>query len=184
MKLHLVKDIMVPLSGYAKVNMDATLGEAVKALHQAQEKFDKTKYRHRAILISDANNKIVGKLSQLDVIRALEPKYLKFDNPQTITRFGYTQDYLDYTLKEHQLWDSPLEEICRKAATLIVKDFMYTITEGEYVSENASINEAMHQIVMGHHQSLLVTRGEDIVGVLRLTDVFREISTRIRACKE
>jgi hypothetical protein len=37
-------------------------------------------------------------------------------------------------------------------------------------------------LVMGRHQSLLVTRGKDIVGILRLTDVFREIANRISAC--
>jgi hypothetical protein len=37
---------------------------------------------------------------------------------------------------------------------------------------------------MGRHQSLLVTKGEEIVGVLRLTDVFREISERISSCFE
>jgi hypothetical protein len=29
-----------------------------------------------------------------------------------------------------------------------------------------------------------VTRGEDIVGVLRLTDVFKLVCDRIKACKE
>jgi len=177
-----VKDLMVPLSGYATVSEDATLGEAVKALKIAQKNFDQTRDRHRAILINDKNNKIVGKLSQLDVIRALEPKYLKIDDPQSLSRFGFSQDYLKYTLKEHQLWENALNDICKKAAKLIVKTFMYTPTAGEYVKEDTSIQEAIHQLVMGRHQSLLVTRGEDIVGVLRLTDVFREISDRIRSC--
>jgi CBS domain-containing protein len=174
-----VKDMMVPLSGYATVSEDATLSEAVLALKEAQKHFDQTRDRHRAILITDKNNRIVGKLSQLDVIRALEPKYLKIDSPQNLTRFGFSQDYLKYTLKEHHLWEKDFDEICTKAAKLIVKNFMYTPTEGEYVKEDTSLNEAIHQLIMGRHQSLLVTRGEDIVGVLRLTDVFREISNRI-----
>jgi CBS domain-containing protein len=177
-----VKDLMVPLSGYATVSEDATLGEAVKALKKAQKNFDQTRDRHRAILIIDKNNRIVGKLSQLDVIRALEPKYLKIDDPQSLTRFGFSQDYLKYTLKEHHLWENALDDICKKAAKLMVKTFMYTPSEGEFVKENTSINEAIHQLIMGRHQSLLVTRGKDIVGVLRLTDVFREISDKISSC--
>jgi len=93
-----VKDLMVPLSGYATVNEDASLGEAVKALKKVQKTFDQTRDRHRAILITDKKNRIVGKLSQLDVIRALEPKYLKIDDHQSLTRFGFSQDYLKYTL--------------------------------------------------------------------------------------
>jgi len=180
----MVKDLMVPLSGYATASEDSTLVEAVKALKQAQKNFDQTRDKHRAILITDKNNKVVGKLSQLDVIRALEPKYLKIDNPRTLTRFGFSQDYLQYTLKEHNLWENALDDICKKAAKQIVKNFMYTPTEGEFVKENTSLNEAIHQLIMGRHQSLLVTKGEEIVGVLRLTDVFREISERISSCFE
>ena len=179
-----VKDLMVPLSGYATVSEDANLREAVKALKKAQEKIDPERDRHRAILITDKNNKIVGKLSQLDVIRALEPKYLKIDDPQSLSRFGFSQDYLKYTLKEHHLWEKALDDICEKASKLIVKNFMYTPTEGEFVDENASLNEAIHQLIMGRHQSLLVTKGKDIVGVLRLTDVFRELSNKINSCDD
>ena len=59
---------------------------------------------------------------------------------------------------------------------------MYAPTEGEYVDENASLGEAIHQLVMGRHQSLLVTKDKEITGILRLTDVFKEISTRISTC--
>jgi CBS domain-containing protein len=59
---------------------------------------------------------------------------------------------------------------------------MYTLTEGEYVREDATLDEAIHQLVIGHHQSLLVTRGEEIVGILRLSDVFREICNMIKEC--
>ena len=177
-----VKELMVPLSGYATVSQDATLAEAVEALQHAQKEFDQTRDRHRAILISDENNKIVGKLSQLDVIRSLEPKYLKFDNRKELSRFGLTKDYMDTILKEHNLWAESLDSICEKAAKIVVKTIMYTPTEGEYVSENATLEEAIHQLVMGRHQSLLVTSSKDIVGILRLTDVFREIANRIRAC--
>ncbi len=52
---------------------------------------------------------------------------------------------------------------------------MYSPTEGEYLSENATLDEAIHMLVMGYHQSLLVTRGRRIVGILRLTDVFATV---------
>jgi len=37
--------------------------------------------------------------------------------------------------------------------------------------------------VMGHHQSLLVTREGEIVGVLILTDVFKEVFQTMEARK-
>jgi len=61
---------------------------------------------------------------------------------------------------------------------------MYTPTEGEYVAEDATLDRAIHQLVIGRHQSLLVTHEDRIVGILRLTDVFMEICTLIKACQQ
>jgi CBS domain-containing protein len=61
---------------------------------------------------------------------------------------------------------------------------MYTPTEGEYVPDEATLDQALHQLVVGRHQSLLVTRdGREIVGILRLTDVFQEVCEMIKACQ-
>ena len=56
---------------------------------------------------------------------------------------------------------------------------MYTPVEGEYIAEDTSIDEAIHRLVVRHHQSLLETRGGDIVGILRLTDVFSLVTQTI-----
>ena len=90
-------------------------------------------------------------------------------------RFGFTTKFLQTMFDQFDLWDAALEDICKRAASLKVKNFMYTPTEGEYVDENASLRQAIHQLVMGHHQSMLVTRQNRIVGVLKLTEVYREI---------
>ena len=49
---------------------------------------------------------------------------------------------------------------------------MQTPSEGEYVSEDTSLDTAVHQLITGHHLSLLVTQNKKIVGILRLSDVF------------
>jgi hypothetical protein len=36
---------------------------------------------------------------------------------------------------------------------------------------------------MGRHQSLLVTRGEAVVGILRLSDVFNKVCDEIKSCR-
>jgi len=181
MKSILVKDLMVPLSEYATVDEDATLSEAIDALEKAHEQFDQTKYRHRAILVCEKKTgKVIGKISQLDVIRSLEPKYDLFVEEKSFPRvgmshFGFSPKFMKGILDQYQLWYEPLKDICEKAGKQKVKEIMHTLTAGEYVKENANLGEAIHQLIMGHHQSLLVTKDEDIVGILRLTDVFKEI---------
>jgi len=44
------------------------------------------------------------------------------------------------------------------------------------------LDKAIHQFIMGCHLSLLVTRQGEIVGILRLIDVFMEIVDNIKAC--
>jgi CBS domain-containing protein len=185
-KSYTVKDLMVPLSEYATVTEDATLYEAVLSLEAAQEKFEDkhTRYRHRAILILDKDDNVVGKLSQLDVLKALEPKYKDMIEGEGSHRYGISKQFMKSVLEDYNLFANPLDDICRKAGEQNVKKFMYTPTEGEFVSEDASLNVAIHQLIMGHQQSLLVTRGKKIVGILRLTDVFAAVFHTMKECFE
>lgn len=182
MKTINIRALMVPLAEYATVSEEATLYDAVLALEKAQEAFDHKKQRHRAVLVFDKKNKIVGKLGHLDILRALEPRYAEMGELDTLSKTGFSPEFLKSMIEKFALWDKPFTDICSKAAGLKVKDIMHTPTKGEYVEENASLGEAIHQLVMGRHQSLLVTRGEKIVGILRLVDVFGRVSEAIKTC--
>ena len=182
MKTMKVKDLMVPLDEYATVSDEATLYEAVLALEEAQEKFEHLPYKHRAILVYDEKKRVVGKLSQLDILRALEPKYGEMGDISSLSRFGLSRRFIESILEQNYLWEKPLEDVCKKGGTTKVKNFMYTPGEGEYVQEEASLNLACHQLVMGHHQSLIVTSGDEIVGILRLTDVFNAVFLAMKQC--
>lgn len=178
-----VKNYMVPLSEYATVSKDATLYEAVLALEQALASFDPSRHRHRAILIYDENRRIVGKISHIDVLRALEPGYEDAAKDDRFTRLGLSPIYQKSLLDQYMLWNKPLDDLCRKAGEQKVEAFMQTPAEGEFVDEDTSLDAAIHQLIMGKHQSLLVTRAKEIVGVLRLTDVFGEVVRKIKECK-
>jgi CBS domain-containing protein len=174
---------MVPLSEYTTVSEEATLYDAVLALEAAQEASDPQKHRHRGVLVYGKNNKVVGKLGQLDILKTLEPKYAQMGDLGPLSRAGFSPEFLSSMIEKFALWDKPLSDICSKAGRMKVKDIMYTPTEGEYVEENASLGEAIHQLVMGHHQSLLVSRGAEIVGILRLVDVFNRVRDAMKTCE-
>ena len=53
---------------------------------------------------------------------------------------------------------------------------MQSPSEDEFVEENTSLDIAIHQLIMGFHLSLLVRKDEEIVGILRLSDVCQEFS--------
>ena len=177
-----VKELMVPISVYATVSEDATLLEAIHALEEAQAAFDKDRYPHRAILVYDRNNRVVGKLSQHDVISAMEPKYRKVNELKGMVRYGISPKLAGSIFEQYRFFDRPLAELCEHAINLRVGDIMYTPSEGEYIKESHSMDEAIHRLYVGRHQSLLVTRNGDIVGILRLTDVFAAVCEAMKEC--
>ena len=79
-------------------------------------------------------------------------------------------------------WDKPLNVICDKASRVKVKDIMHSPSPGEYIREDSTLGEVIHQMLLGQHQSLLVARDSEIVGIVRLVDVFNRISTEIDSC--
>lgn len=183
MKSIKVRELMVPLSEYATVSEDATLFEAVMALEEAQARFDESRDRHRAILVYDKDKQIIGKISQFDVLRSLEPKYEEIGDTKALSRFGWSAEFVKSVQRNYGLWEKPLNHICKKAAQKKARDIMGAYTESEFISEDASLDQAIHLLIMGSYQSLLVGREEQIVGILRLTDVFREVCKMIKACE-
>lgn len=183
MKQYKVKDLMVSKSEYGVIGEDASIYEAVLALEKAQLQFDAERYRHRAILVEDKNGKIIGKLTQLDVLRSLEPKYTDMrEDAKGIIKWGFTRKFLVSMIESYSLFEKPFDDICKKAGREKVSRYMHRPTEGEYIDIDANLDEAVHLLVIGHHQSLLVTKDGEIVGILRMTDVFAAVFHTMKAC--
>jgi CBS domain-containing protein len=178
-----VKDLMVPLDQYVCVNAEATISDAILALEEAQAKYGARTYPYRAVLVCDKDNNVIGKVGHLDVLRSLEPKYSELVDLKKVSGFGLSAEYMRSMMADFDLWKTPLEDLCHKAATVSLGSIVAAPLEGELVDSEATLDQAVHQLIMGHHQSLLVTSGDRIVGMLRLTDVYREVSDRIKACK-
>ncbi len=183
MEEYRVRDLMIPLSEYATVSEDATLLEAVQALEKAQHEFDTTHYRHRVVLVLDGEGAVTGKLNQLDILRALEPRYEKMESHKGMSRYGFSKDFIELTLEENGLWDTPLEHICQKVVRRTVREFMHVPDDEECVEEETSLDSALHQLIVGRHQLLLVTKGEDFTGILRLYDMFAGVFQLIKECR-
>ena len=178
MKTILIKDIMVPLSEYATVNEEDTLKKAIITLQKTQTHNDPKSYKYRAILVYDKQNNIVGKISAFDVLRSLEPKYCQIGQPEKmskmgLSRFGLSNSFLSTMMEKYCLWEENLEDLMKSASKLKAKDIMYSLEQGEYVDESATIADAIHQLILGHHQSLLVSKANKVIGILRLSDVFK-----------
>jgi FixJ family two-component response regulator len=182
MKTSTLEELMVPLAEYATVSEDANILEAIHALETAQKAFDPKRYRHRAVIVVDKQKHVVGKLSQHDIIQAMEPQYKETQERKkgALDHLGFGRKFIETVSHQFSTWDKPLQNLYQKAIGQKVKSFMYKPTEGEYISISANMDEIIHQLIIGKHHSLLVTNGTDIVGIVRLTDVFEFIRLRLK----
>lgn len=184
-----ITHLIISLDDYAVISKDATLYDATQALEDSHEKFLSTwhahgdsRYKHRAVLISDEKGDIVGRLSQYDMIKGLEPKYDQIGDDERLQRFGISHTFMHEQMQLYGLWQQPLNSICRKAYSILVKDIMEPITNDQYIDVNASINEAIHAFIINKRQLLLVRRKSETIGVIRLTDIFLEVCLTIKSC--
>ncbi len=173
-----VKDLMVSLEDYAVIDEDATLFDAVVALEEAQAKLPPGRMKHRAVLIKDKGGKIVGKLGHLAFLKALEPKYSSLGDLKTLARAGLSAEFVNSMMETYKFWDYKFEDICRRAKNIVVKDVCHSIAEN--IDEEAPLSEAIHKFVMWQSLSIPVTRGNDIVGLIRLSDLYSEMAKVIK----
>ncbi len=176
-----VKDLMIPISEYATVVLGTPLADAVTALEKAQEAYTASKYQHRAILVLDNNDNVVGKIGQLRVLEAIEPEYDVKDKIKELNHYNFSEEY-QAQLRNKYRSEVPIlkTEQLKVIATKKVEEFMQKPSSGEFVAESCTLDTAIHKLVAGRHQSLLVTRKEKIIGILRMTDVFAAVFHEIR----
>lgn len=185
MKTILVKELMIPIARYATVSCDASLGEALAALDDSSDfemRPDEKQEKHCTMLVYNDKNRIIGKLNMWDVLKGIEPAYKRLNYPRDAGSLGSGPEFLKSLLTTYGLWRRPLEDICRQGAKMKVKDIMNAPSTEEYIEESASLPEAINQLVVGKHLSLLVSRQGEVVGVLRLSDVFQKVREQIRSC--
>jgi len=175
-----VRELMLPVEAYATVPQEATLREAVLALEKAQVTLDPSRHKHRAILVLDEDGKVVAKITMKNILFALEPNYGKVEGMDVLERSGFSPDLIRDMLEKSVLWAEPLQFFAERAASLKVSDFIQAPSEGEYIDENATMGEAIHQLIVNPYHSLLVTSTDEVVGILRLSDVFAKVCDIIK----
>ncbi len=173
-----VKDLMVPLDEYPTVGEGATLVEAIDALDQAQKILPPGRQPYRAVLVVNANRKVIGKIGQLALLNALEPRYNVLGDLGKLSQAGVSSEFIDSMMDHLRLFQDDLSVLCARAGTLKVTDVMHPVTES--IAEDAPLKEAINKLVTLQTLSLLVTRGKDVVGLIRLSELADEIASQIK----
>jgi CBS domain containing-hemolysin-like protein len=174
-----VKEIMIPILNYVTVQKENTLVEVLQSLEQARK--SENEHAHRDAIVVDAKGVFIGKVTMIDVFRALEPNYTKIEQQQE--KGVLTADFVMKAAKDFNLWIEPTQTICERGGRLTVSDVMHAPEKMEYIEETATIENALHLYIMGIHQPLIVNNKDfEVTGVLRFGDVFEVVRQRLLRC--
>ena len=171
-----VQKTMIPISDYVTVKKEISLVEVLQSLEQTRK--SDIDHAHRDAIVVDENGVFIGKITMLDVFRALEPNYKKVEKQQELGTL--TADFVMKAVKDFNLWIEPTQTICDRGGRLKVSDVMHIPEKAEYIKETDTLEKAMHLFVMGIHQPLIVKNADGkVTGVLRFGDVFESVRQRL-----
>ncbi len=169
-----IKELAIPLDQYTTVAEDASLKEAFLALEGAfrgDQQLDPTRPRDFSVLVVDKRGRVSGRLTVWDVLRGLELQAI-----QRVDALSMVEGY--------SVWRQPLANLATKARYVLVRNLVRRLPKSEFVAEDATLDQAIHQLLTHRALSLIVTRGADTVGVLRVADVFNYVLAKVKTVSE
>jgi len=139
-----VKDIMVPIEEYDKIDIDSQLCDALSILKRNYEtlKNQGTGSFHKTLFVIDGDDKIVGKLSMYDLIRSLVPEPAKAPEISKAYHAMLSSRSLEVVeevsdFQEHFKWlSSTFCELVKQEAHKKVRDVMNPLIESVLIEED------------------------------------------------
>jgi len=169
----LVADIMIPLADYTTLGPNNTVREAVAALKETfQAKASTSRIMetgHRSVLIMDAQGRMQGILTIIDLLRELMPHYLFVPKPSLADAVQYSPMFWK------GMFSRNVAELGRKKIMEIMSPAPLTI---EY---DANLMEAAYAMMKENARRLAVVQNGEVVGIIREQDLFFEIEMILSA---
>ena len=169
-----VEDVMVPLSGYTTMPLDASLADAFEAMAGAlagRGRSDPGAPRDFAVLVLDDAGDVVGRLVVWDILQGLEPQRRKgVDALSMVDGLG--------------AWQQPLSNLAQKVRQVEVRDLVEPLANEERIDVAAPLDQAVHRLIRLRALSLIATREARSVGVLRVVDVFGRVTALVGECAD
>jgi predicted transcriptional regulator len=97
---------------------------------------------------------------------------------EAVSRAGLSSSFVRSVLDSQQLWHQEFDELRQRVRTTRIREIMRPA--GVSVAAEAPLTDAIHYFVIYQTLSLLVQEGEEVVGILRLSDVYRYVYDSLR----
>lgn len=160
-----VKDLMIPLEDYPHIPYWFTLRQAMAILREAAITFE-GQFEPLAVLVFDEKYQLMGILSLRDIIKGLEPRFLyeKYEkNTLAEAEAAYSGSLRD-------LFGPEWQKASQRPVSEVMKPNEITIHGDD------SIAKALFLMIKLKVSRLPVLQDNKLAGMLRLSDLFQEIS--------
>lgn len=157
-----VRDLMVPLDNFPHVKGNASLRDAFAKLHAASGSSE----LFRNILVLDEKDRLIGTVGLKNVLHAMLPEYLRHGSAHFQ---GGNQDITALSV----LWQEDCAENCRQANKILARDHVSPVAAT--IGADEPLTKAAFLFATTPINVLPVVAGKQLVGVIRLVDVFDEI---------
>jgi CBS domain-containing protein len=163
-----VKDVMVKITEYPHIPYWMSVRDAIAMIHSA---YDETAGlgEHRMVLVFDEKYQLQGVLTLKNLLMGIEPRFLRKDEKSPFQ--GLTdQDYVTLSA----LVEGTFTEKSKEEAAKPVKEVMTPIRATVKVDD--SVDKAAFVMLQGDVNLVPVMDGNKVAGVLRMSDVFNELT--------
>jgi CBS domain containing-hemolysin-like protein len=176
-----IKDLMIPIEEYERIDAKAHLCDALAVLKRNYEnaKVCEPGRFHKTLFVTDPSGKIIGKISMYDLIRGLVPESSKeTDAPDRASSVRSSRlwevEERAAELTERFGWlTRSFVDLVKEVAQKKVKDIMAPVHP--ILKEQDTVNQAIYLMFRENVRQPLVLRNGTVVGVIDLMRVFSEL---------
>jgi len=156
-----VKDLMIPLEDYPHIPYWFTLRQAMAIVREAAVKFEGS-FEPRAVLVFDEKYQLMGILTLRDIIKGLEPRFLK--------ETDLVKADPSLTVMMGDLFGPGLKEASQKPVSEVMSPIKVTTQGGDPLAK------AIFLMIKENVGLMPVIQDHKVAGMIRLSDLFKEIS--------
>jgi len=163
-------EIMIPLQDYPHIPYWFTLRQAVVEIEKSVIEFRGQKSLPRALLVFDEKYNLVGTVRRRDLLRGLEPKFLR------TMSISYRKQLFDVEADPNlvDISSGKVGQAMKEQSAHPVSEIMQPIVST--VDYNDHLAKVIYKMLSKDLHLLPVLSDQEIVGVVRSVDVFHEVA--------
>ena len=169
-----IRDIMVPLDRYPHLNENKTLQDAIGAFKTWPDKLEG--FCYSKVLVVNDENQLIGTVSRLDILKGMAPRL--FDATKVEKFEGKDAEYPNLIF----LFEEKVFAECGENRLRSIKEIVADIDFS--LPADTPILKAMVMISNRQDFNVPITDNGNIIGVLRLADIFNALCDTYCVLKE